>query len=178
MIHRLRIQCWISLWVPRGMKTPCPVITDQSAWKGRRDWNAGRYTALMFRLTWIQDERKQQVGLPVDFVAGFFELVGTTPTVRAIRTHSLARCSLGLPTTTNGRSTRAEVQQVQPNRSQDLCENPRVSSLQTQFLKQHIGRRRHQLTQLVRQEAGATGAVNLKPLFKFLDRFSASPRAQ
>ena len=31
-------------------------------------------TALMFRLTWIQDERKQQVGLPVDFVAGFLVL--------------------------------------------------------------------------------------------------------
>ena len=38
-----------------------------------------------------------------------------------------------------------------------------------QFLKQHIGRRRHQYTQLVRQEAAATGAVNLKPIFKFLD---------
>ena len=31
-------------------------------------------TAFMFRLTWIQDERKQQVGLLVDFVAGFFVL--------------------------------------------------------------------------------------------------------
>ena len=56
-------------------------------------------TALMFRLTWIQDERKQQVGLLVDVVAygclktGLFSInqVGTTPTVRAIRTHSLAK---------------------------------------------------------------------------------------
>ena len=31
-------------------------------------------TAFMFRLTWIQDERKQQVGLLVDFAAGFFVL--------------------------------------------------------------------------------------------------------
>ena len=31
-------------------------------------------TALMFGLTWIQGERKQQVGLLVDFVAGFFVL--------------------------------------------------------------------------------------------------------
>ena len=31
-------------------------------------------TAFMFRLTWIQGERKQQVGLLVDFVAGFFVL--------------------------------------------------------------------------------------------------------
>ena len=30
--------------------------------------------AFMFGLTWIQDERKQQVGLPVDFVAGFLML--------------------------------------------------------------------------------------------------------
>ena len=31
-------------------------------------------TALMFGLTWIQGERKQQVGLPVDLVTGFFVL--------------------------------------------------------------------------------------------------------
>ena len=36
-------------------------------------WGLGD-TALMFRLTWIQDERKQQVGLLVDFVTGFFVL--------------------------------------------------------------------------------------------------------
>ena len=33
-------------------------------------------TAFMFGLTWIQDERKQQAGLPADFVAGFLVLYG------------------------------------------------------------------------------------------------------
>ena len=36
-------------------------------------------TAFMFRLTWIQGERKQQVGLLVDFVAGFLVLCRHNP---------------------------------------------------------------------------------------------------